>query len=118
MNEQLRLDFIEYGSTEGPYFTEWRFTELSRLAEELLEVIPAATGWKIWYDWYHDYHHLEFDLEGRHYVVQYYKIFTIHFDNNTDYGSEFPRKNYGRYSYNIVKLFRSGRYRTWENQGE
>jgi hypothetical protein len=106
---------ITYGNNQGPYFTQWRFDELTSLAREIDEAAPGGTGWRIWYDAREDFHRLEFDLDGHHYNIQLYKIFTIDRDGQGGYDGEFPRKNYGRRSWDLVQLFRSGRHRTWED---
>lgn len=75
---------IEYGPMEGRerwYTTTHHIDVLRSIAEHV-----ATGAWelpgrpiqnvKIWYDRPVDYHALEFDLEGDHYRVEYYKIFT------------------------------------------
>lgn len=98
---------IEYGCTKGQYFTQWRFDRLTELANELAEFLPA-TNWRIWYDGYHDFHRLEFDLEGRHYTAQLYKVFALYKDGLC------PSITYGRGTVYLKSFFKSGRYRTWE----
>lgn len=78
---------ITYGNREGQYFTQWRFD----LLEELLgmvhmgpipgqsEVIEVEEP-NIWYDAYHDFHHLSFRACGRFVEVWLYKVFSSRID--------------------------------------
>lgn len=108
---------IEYGNREGQYFLLGLFDELTTLATELAEYIPHATGWKIWYDAYHDFHRLEFDVDGHHFAVKRYKVFTLSRDGNESYSGEFPTVNFGRSSWFLLMMFKSGRHKTWTYYG-
>lgn len=106
---------IIYGNTDGVYFSQWRFDELTQLASEIAEIIEVD-NWYIHYDTNRDFHMLEFDFDNRHYVIEYYKVFTIYFDNHSTYGDEFfPKKNFGRSDLQLINLFKSGRYKEWND---
>lgn len=114
MSGDLAITRIE-PSPDCRHFTQWRFDELGRLADELREILPTATDWTLRYDPRQDYHRLEWNHEGRHYVVRYYKVFAIYFDDNEHHDSPYPVKVYGRVYDGIIRLFKSGRYIDWSD---
>lgn len=66
---------IKEGNKEGEYFSPPRWKKLHEMAENLGS-IQGSANFYVWYDPKHDFHHLEFDLDGGHYDIEYYKIFT------------------------------------------
>lgn len=63
-----------YGNLKGKYFTQWRIDELSRVAHLVLDKIPTATDFKLWYDDYNDFHHLDWKVGELQFSFKYYKV--------------------------------------------
>lgn len=99
---------IEEGNKEGPYFTQWRFDKLKDLAEGICLAVPSAANAKVWYDNVHDFHCLDFDVDDKHYHVEYYKIFTV-----TKEGIK-EKMYFYTYDFRILDFFVHGWHRRWE----
>ncbi len=80
------------------------------MAEDLGQ-IPGSANFYVWYDPKHDFHHLEFDLDGGHYDVQYYKIFTVSKNGITRF--QYTR-GFHYYDTDVIDFFRMGKHKTWE----
>lgn len=104
---------ITYGNREGQWFTERRFEKLARVAEEIEAVLPGATGWHIWYDAVNDFHCLQFEHGGRKYVVQLYKVYTLHVEGHNNYFGDYPKRNFGHDQWGVADFFQAGKHINW-----
>ena len=78
---------ITYGSTDGQYFTQWRFDLLAEFLDDVekgpanRQQLPIEDA-KIWYDKMEDFHRLEFKCRGRVVSVRLYKAFACEIDGH------------------------------------
>ncbi len=76
---------ITYGSTDGQYFTQWRFDLLAEFLDDVekgpanRQQLPIEDA-KIWYDKMEDFHRLEFKCRGRVVSVKFYEAFSCEID--------------------------------------
>lgn len=110
---------IKIGPLDGRerlYKTEHHIDELKSLARWIVsdklgpQPAVAATNFRIWYDQQHDFHHLEFDLEGDHYDIRYYKVFAITKNKNTEFLAE---KLFNYVTSRVSDFFHRGKHREW-----
>ena len=67
---------IRYGNQAGRYFTQWRFDDLTKLAQEIYRETDIDSFY-IWYDDISDFHRLSFRGHGRDFEVRLYKTYTL-----------------------------------------
>lgn len=72
-----------------------------QLAREVLDVKQIH----VWYDREQDFHHIDFDVDGESYSIQWYKVFTL--KRNRD-GAEVM---FGRYSHRIPEFFARSKHK-------
>ncbi len=101
---------VEYGNREGRYFTQWRIDLLEELLERIVynyDSTPLITveSPKVWYDAEQDFHRLEFRSGGKHFHVQFYKVFTAFVDGEDGWRG-CPRSSMGRFAKYLRDLAR------------
>lgn len=80
---------VTYGSREGQYFTEWRFTLLKELLDLVhtgqvsgISKVLEVENPQIFYDQTYDFHHLTFQANGKSLNVRLYKVFSVTIDDS------------------------------------
>jgi hypothetical protein len=102
---------IEKGSREGKYYNEWAFGMMEEVALSIGTCIHGVENLKVWYDQIHDYTCLEFDVDGSHYLVRHYKIFSCEKNGVQRYENV---RHFGSSKYALIQFFRFGKHRRWE----
>jgi hypothetical protein len=84
------------------------------VALDLAAKLPSVKFFKLWYLRSQDFHNIEFDYDGDTFIVQWYKIFTVH--RKSDGARHYFDHHTGRYD--IPGWFRQGKHKTSPHWGE
>lgn len=90
---------ITYGNSQGKWFTQWRFDLLKEVAEGVNQRF-GVIDFNIYYDEYHDFHHLTFELNSVKVDIRFYKRLGVSFD-----GVDSDRWPYASYDYQQLLMY-------------
>lgn len=102
---------IKVGNTEGKHFSQEKWDHVMvPLAESLVVAFPL-TNPVLFYDATADYIHFQFDLDGDHYDIQHYKVFSVAKNKQSKIEE---RKYFGRDPDRVVVFFDGGLHKGWK----
>ena len=90
------------------------FNKSIPLALDLAGKLPDVKVFRLYYWREQDFHHVQFDYDGDTFIVQWYKIFTVHRKSNG--GQHYFDRWSGQYD--IPGFFKQGRHKTSPHWGE
>lgn len=81
MATQTSVPAIEFGNLEGRHFSPSAIDKVMVPLARLVQFeIPAAEGFKVWYDANEDFYHLSFSAHGKTADIKYYKGLSVSID--------------------------------------